>query len=163
MRGGTEKLPELSRCEWRLYNPVSDLGILPGWVGEDSENRGAFLLRKDRRLWVDYSFFSTTSKFTRVPGQTQVPFPPLRELITVCKVRPDHSSLQYKKWDLESPFMSRHRMLGGQEADCFCPCVGVSIDITDVYVLLQTNCNLLFCFHSEAEPQAFRMLLDKGE
>lgn len=121
MRGGTEKLPELSRCEWRLYNPVSDLGMLPGWVGEDSENRGAFLLRRGRRLWVDYSFFSTTSKFTWVPGQTQVPFPPLRELITVGKVRPDHSSLQYKKWDLESPFMSHHRMLGGARGRLFLP------------------------------------------
>lgn len=116
MRGGTEKLSELERCECSLYKFRSDLGRLPEWVGEDGENRGAFLLRRGRRLWDNLLFFPTTSKFTQVPGQTQVPFPPLRELITVCKVRPDHSSLQYKKWDLESHFMSQpaHRMLGGR-------------------------------------------------
>lgn len=41
---------------------------------------------------VIYLFFCTTSKFTWVPGQTQVPFLPLRELITVCKVRPASST-----------------------------------------------------------------------
>lgn len=94
----------------------SDLVMLPGRVREDGEKRGAFLLKRGRRLWGDLLFFSTTSKFTHILGQTQVPFPPLRELITVCKVRPDRSSLQYKKRDLELPFMSQpvHRMVGGK-------------------------------------------------
>lgn len=95
----------------------SDLGMLPQWVGEDGKNRGAFYFRRGRRLQDNLGFFfPTTSKFTQVLGQTQLPFPPFRELIIVHKVRPDHSSLQYKKWDLESPFMSQpaHRMLGGK-------------------------------------------------
>lgn len=39
----------------------------------------------------------------RLPGQTRVPFPPLRELVTVCKIRSEHSIFRYKSETLNHP------------------------------------------------------------
>lgn len=56
------------------------------------------------------TLLSNTSKFTRwVPGQTKVPFPPLRQLITVCKMRTDHSIFQYESETLNH--LSHHSLL----------------------------------------------------
>lgn len=47
------------------------------------------------------------------PGQSQVPFPPLRDLITVCKIRPDHSIFQYKSETLNHPHITACSQSGG--------------------------------------------------
>lgn len=100
MRGGAKKLSELERCECRLHNSVSDLT----WTRSQWEWGKMLKVEKRSHLGevrgsgVIYFFFPTTSKSTHilVPSQTQVPFPPLRELIRVCKLRQNHSVFQYK-------------------------------------------------------------------
>lgn len=96
-------------------------------------------------LWV---FFHRLQMYTRrFPGQTQVPSPPLRELIMVCKVTPDHSVVQHRNETLD-PFhtMPAHRAVGAKRQTYSCPHIRTLTDVTDASAWLQVNLNLLFSF-----------------
>lgn len=103
MRGGAKKLSELERCECHLHNAVSDLT----WTRSQCE-WGRMLkvqqrshLGEVRGSGVIYFFPHNLQIYTHTGSPARLefpslPFPPLRELITVCKVRQNCSIFQYK-------------------------------------------------------------------